>query len=110
MPIKPLNIGKNVGFIYKINSCRSIKVKIDNMRFFSRPYKPISDVHYKRRENLLNIKDHRVSITNSDDPISHKGYTFKVIPMNKISFIFPLEKLDRRSSFHFHQASLSLCG
>ena len=43
-----------------------------------------ADAHLKRLENLLNIKDYRVSITNSDDSISHKGYTFKVITQRSL--------------------------
>lgn len=42
------------------------------------------DSRYKRLENAINIKNYRVSITNTTDLISHKGYTFKVF---KIVFL-----------------------
>ncbi len=37
------------------------------------------DVQHKHLENIINIKNYRVSTTNSDDSISQKPYTFKVL-------------------------------
>ncbi|CAF0974364.1 unnamed protein product, partial [Adineta ricciae] len=36
------------------------------------------DSFYKRLERTININNYRVSITNSNDSISHKGYSFKL--------------------------------
>ncbi|CAF3711258.1 unnamed protein product [Adineta steineri] len=36
------------------------------------------DSFYKRLEKTIHIQNYRVSITNSYDSISHKGYTFKI--------------------------------
>ena len=94
MPIKLLNIGKNDGFICKINNWRSIKVKhfpvarllterSDNqwlkprtahIYFLCRP----TDSRSKRLEKTIDITNYRVSITNPSDAISQKGYNFKV--------------------------------
>lgn len=41
------------------------------------------DVQHKHLENIINIKNYRVSTTNSDDSISQKPYTFKVLDKKK---------------------------
>ncbi|CAF0777747.1 unnamed protein product [Rotaria sordida] len=43
------------------------------------------DSHYKRLENIINIKNYRVSITTPIDSISHKRYTFKIYDPNSIN-------------------------
>lgn len=88
MPIKPLNIGKKDGFIYKINNCLYIKVEIKFYLYIYLIYyyenilymitSLFKDSHYKRLERTINLRNYRVSVTNSNDSISHKDYTFKV--------------------------------
>ncbi|CAF0762595.1 unnamed protein product [Adineta ricciae] len=43
------------------------------------------DSLYKRLERTININNYRVSITNSSDSISHKGYSFKLYDPNATS-------------------------
>jgi hypothetical protein len=83
MPIKPFDTGKSDGFICKINNW--LYIKVINIFFYIlilKGRKNISiykDSRYKRLEETINVENYRVSITNSYDSISHKGYTFKVI-------------------------------